>query len=396
MVFVSARDLEHNLRGLMAVVGGRAAFPVIKANAYGHDAAQVAALLAGRFSIGDVPMFCVARSAELVPLLALPVDQDFLILSHFDWEWHLDHPHHEGVVWSLTSREDLEKWRSRARDLPQLSRVHLKINTGMNRLGVSLTQLTAMLPFLKTCVSEGLQLEGIFTHFWNADGDTATDTEAQVAQFATAVKLLSDAGLVHSFTWIHAENSAALRWHLAMPRVGRLAFRPGIHLWGYGINEDYLQRDEVALSLRPALAVAAPLRQVREIQRGEGLSYGWAYCNQQDSLWVATVPLGYADGIPRAMSWDGDGSPRGYLIVEGKRCPIISTVTMDMVMIALETSLVSKLQTDGDAVVAYWIHPEHQSVSKVAGFTNMITYEVLCRLSARLPRRFVDSWEELP
>lgn len=401
-VFVCSSALEHNLRHLLNVAqnnlgtrGPAVAFPVIKANAYGHDAAQVASFLAQKFTKDSLPIFCVARSAELGPLLALNSDRDFLVLSQMDWDWHLQHASTPHVIWTLASFDDLELWQQKGSRIPELSRVHLKINSGMNRLGLSLNQFESILPLLKKCVQQGLKIEGIFTHFWNSDAKTSEDSLQQLDVFAKAIELLNAHGMLNDKTWIHAENSASLRWRLPLPERGRVAFRPGIHLWGYGLDRDYEEHDETCAKLQSAFAVGAPVRQMRTLSLGEGLSYGWKFKSSQDQTYVASVPLGYADGIPRSLSWDGQGKPRGFLVIEGKSCPIISTVTMDMVMVAVDLSTFQKFHNKQN-VFAYWIHPEHQSVSLVASRLHTITYEVLCMISTRLPRLMRDSFEDLP
>lgn len=395
-VFIFTKALEHNLRHLIKVAAGRPVFPVIKANAYGHDAVQVALFLSSAFSKKEVPMFCVARSTELLPLWNLPIERDFLILSQVDWDWHLSQKPHENIVWTIASKEDLEVWQSKARGSKYLQRAHLKINTGMNRLGFSIQELKDVLPLLKSCLAEGLLLEGIYTHFWNSDDVSDKDSKHQVEQFAQGLKILEAAGVVNSHTWIHAENSAALRWKLSFPGMGRLAFRPGIHLWGYGLDERYSQTDESCKNLIPALAVGAPIRQLRELKQGEGLSYAWRFRCSNPSTWIASVPLGYADGIPRSLSWDGKGLPKAYLIINQEKCPIVSTVTMDMVMVEVSKNLAVAINKNKNPTYAYWIHPEFQRASNLAQNTlNTITYEVLTMISSRIPRVVKNTLEEI-
>ncbi len=392
--FVCADALIHNLRHLIEVSAGRPAFPVIKADGYGHGAVPVAKLFARSFSITEVPFFCVARTCEAELLANLKLQQKILILSQVDWDWHAHNPQASaGISWVLTSPHDLEIWFARRSELSHLDQIHLKINTGMNRLGLNLADLENMLPALRKAVDAGLVIEGVMTHFWNADAACGQDSRDQMQVFASAISLLERHSFVNDKTWIHVENSAALKWHLDIPAIGRAAFRPGIHLWGYGLNNEYFTSDETAKALRPALALGAPVRQVQSLASGAKLSYGGRFQNKSvEAIRVATIPLGYADGISRSLSWDGQGAARGYLTIDGKRCPIISTVTMDMVMVQLSASI-TNLNSDK---FAYWIHPDYQNVYDIADSLQTITYEVLCRISHRVPRVLVESWGDLP
>ena len=392
--FVDTSALARNLRLLMQAARGKVAFPVIKAQAYGHDAALVARALSAEFSVDQMPYFCVARSTELAPLALLGLPQKFLLLSEVDWEWHAQNSHVANLAWALVSAGDLRRWTEHRARVTTLNHVHLKINTGMNRLGLREGDVRELLPKLKAAVRDGLVVEGVMTHFWNSDAGTSADTETQAQTFARVLKLLESEGLLTETTWVHAENSAALRWQLPSETKARWAFRPGIHLWGYGLDAEYRRVDKFTRQLSPAMAVGAPIRQLLTLAPEEGLSYGWRYRHAGPSSYrVATVPLGYADGIPREFSWDGRGSAKVFLVVKGKLCPIISTVTMDMVMIKLDAGIANAVNED---TYAYWLHPKHQTAYDIAEQMRTISYEVLCRVSARVPRRAIAGEGDLP
>ncbi|HVJ64700.1 MAG TPA: alanine racemase [Bdellovibrionota bacterium] len=392
--FVDTSALAKNLRLLMGAARGKAAFPVIKAQAYGHDAALVARALSAQFTVDEMPYFCVARSTELATLAPLGLPQKLLLLSEVDWDWHAQNSHLSSLAWALVSLGDLRRWTENRTRVSTLNHVHLKINTGMNRLGLREGDAREWMPKLKSAVREGLVVEGVMTHFWNSDASTPADTEAQAKSFSRVLKLLESEGLLSPTTWVHAENSAALRWQLPSDAKARWAFRPGIHLWGYGLDAEYRRTDKFSRLLSPAMAVGAPIRQIQTLAPDEGLSYGWRYRHTgSGSYRVATVPLGYADGIPRDFSWDGRGSAKGFLVVRGKLCPIISTVTMDMVMIKLDASIANAVNEE---TYAYWLHPKYQTAYDIAEQMRTISYEVLCRVSARVPRRAIAGEGELP
>jgi alanine racemase len=390
--FVCSSALVHNLQHLIKVAGGRPAFPVIKAHGYGHDAAQVASLYAHHFSLDEVPIFCVARSSEASALTGASLKQDVLILSSIDWVWHEENPSHN-ILWTMADFQDLEEWQNRRHRLAHFGRMHLKINTGMNRLGITPAELKENLATLKKAKADGLKIEGLMTHFWNSDADTDQDVQNQQKLFSECHQWLLQEKILSDSAWVHSENSAALRWKLTTQASTREAFRPGIHLWGYGVDAKYSANDLVTKELIPAMAVGAPLRKIFSLNPGQSLSYGWRFQNtSKQTRRVATIALGYADGIDRSLSWDGTGTPKGCLYIHGVACPIISTVTMDMVMVLLDDSL-KNLSTK---TFAYWIHPEHQSVYDHASRLKSISYEVLCRVSYRLPRLYLESFGSLP
>ncbi len=217
-----------------------------------------------------------------------------------------------------------------------------------------------------------LDLEGVWTHFAVADELDESFTVEQLARFDATVASLGACGVRPAL--LHAANSAGAMWH---PRSRYDLVRCGIALYGLAPCVDGLDRAPVP-RLRPALALKARVSHVRELQAGERLSYGLRYQLGQDSL-VATVPLGYADGVTRALSSTG-----GEVLVGGRRRPIAGTVTMDQILVdcgpgsevAVGDEVVFLGRQGGESITAWdW-----------ARRTGTIAYEVVCGISGRVPR----------
>jgi len=390
--YISKSALLENMRVLKAAASGSVPLPVVKADAYGHSNKIVLRELTKAYSKADLPMFCLARLSEAKGLADKFSDRDFLIFSAFEWDQAEKLKHLKNIVWTLADFSDLKKWAELSEEAQAaFSRVHINVNTGMNRLGIAPNKLKELCLRLERTK---LKVEGVYTHLWDSDAITEIESQKQLVVFKGALKSLQEAKIITSDTWVHIDNSAAIRWSLDLGGYGRRAFRPGIHLWGLGLDQAFYDRDNFVKKLKPVMAVGAEVRQARKIHAGEGLSYGWRMKAESD-IFVASVPLGYADCIDRFFSWNGKGPHNGSLWIKGFECPILSTVTMDMVMVKIDKMIFSELE-QGKVLHAYWIHPKYQSAYDIASKLQTITYEVSCRVQQRIQRVLVEDWGQLP
>jgi alanine racemase len=332
---------------------------VVKANAYGHGAVAVAraALDAGASWCG------VALVEEGLELRAAGVEAPILVLSEFP-------PGSESVALahrltpSLYSGEGLVRLAAATRGPVG---VHVKVDTGMHRAGVWPPE--DLVPFLRAIADAGLGVEGIWTHLAKSEDDAET-TAAQLARYAAALDEAKAAGFTPTLR--HAANSGAVLRH---PESIYDLVRPGIALYGIapepGVGVDR--------GLRPALTWRSAVSFARRLRAGERLSYGHRYELASDAM-IATVPVGYADGYPRAAS------SRADVLIQGHRCRVAGNVTMDQLLVDC-----GELQVEaGDEVVLLGSQGEVRiDAWELGRHADTIAYEIVTRIGERVPRAYV-------
>ncbi len=364
-------DLEAvaaNVRALCGVVAPAGLCAVVKADGYGHGALAVsrAALGAG------ASWLAVAMAAEAVPLREAGIDAPVLVLAEPSPGEH-DAVVALGLRPTVYTRQGIEGLaaavaRAGAGTLP----VHLKVDTGMHRVGAA----TGDARVLAAAVAEQpeLVLEGLWTHCAVADQPAHPFTTVQARRFAAVVEELSLAGLRPPL--VHVANSAAA---LDRPELRHDLVRCGITVYGLDPSPALHGR----APLRPALRLVARVSLVRTVPAGEGLSYGLVHRCARDSV-VATVPLGYADGVPRRFSEVG-----GEVLLGGRRRPVVGTVTMDQLLVdcgAADEPLAAAVAPGDEVVLIGEQGDERIGAEEWAERLGTIAYEVVCAISARVPR----------
>ncbi len=366
-IVVDLESIRHNARLLRAKLApGVRMMACVKAYAYGHEPVETARALLAE----GVEELCVATIEEGVLLRAAGIRAPILILGAFPCESAETLIANDLTV-TVFAETHITALAKAGRALGLSPKVHLKVDTGMTRLGVRTED--ELLDVAQLCISRGLFIAGIYTHF--AFADEALDetfTDRQLAMFQNAVARLRAAGIDPGV--VHAANSAGL---LRSPSYHLDMVRPGIALYGYHPAPQWGQ----ALALRPALSVYARIVRIADVPAGTSVGYGCAYTCAGASR-IATLPLGYADGIPRAAG-------RGAQVdVGGRAAPIVGRVCMDQLMIDVT-------ETDarvGDVVQVYGAALGCAgSLQATADVLETISYELLCRLSMRLPRVIAHS-----
>ncbi len=360
--------IASNYRVLAAFVGdaardaGRAAprvMPVVKANAYGHGAARVALAL----EAAGAPMLAVADIEEGILLRESGVRVPVLVfgaLSISDPEGLFTHAL-TPTVSTPGAAATLE--RAAAARGVRLA-CHLKIDTGMNRLGFRHDNLARTVPPL--VASPHLQVTSVYTHFATADDHEHPLFAQQSERFQAALATLASLGLVPGE--IHAANSAAL---VRDERVWYDLVRPGLLI--YGVNPP---PGTTTLALRPAMSLLSRVVSVKDMRAGEGVGYGMRFTANEPRR-IAVVPAGYADGIDTRLA------NRGWVLVRGRRVPVVGSVCMDMMMIDVTGMDVSP----GDEVVIVGRQgDEVLDVREVAATVGTIPWDLLCRVGARIER----------
>jgi len=370
---ISASAIAHNVRALKSVIGDASLCAVVKANGYGHGAplAATAALDGGADSLA------VAIVDEGIELRGAGVSTPILLLAEIPPETIPDALANE-LTLTIGSFEGAQAAISSAETIGGRHRVHLKVDTGMHRLGVAPDEVDVVVDAL--LASPAIDLEGLYTHFSVADGSSAEDrafTRAQIKSFDGVVAALSARGV--SPRVLHSANSAGA---LGYPEARRSMVRVGLSLYGYlpqgwlsGALEEKKQKLEAALTLRTQVVA------VRRVAAGERPSYGRSRALEHDAT-IATVPFGYADGYPRRLFEAG-----ADVLINKKRYPLAGNVTMDQLLVDVGDDVVAL----GDDVVLLGRQGgEVISAEDWANWANTITWEILCGIGARVPRVLVE------
>lgn len=361
---VNLAHLRHNLRVLERAAGGAPIWAVLKADGYGHGAKAVARTLERAGAAG----FCVALLEEGIELRQAGIGRPILVMGG-----------HYGRAYAELIRHDLTPV---VHDLSQLDalaeevrfsgaepiKIHLKVDTGMGRLGIVPDQVRDVAEAIRRAPE--LRLEGLMTHFACADGWDQASIEGQLDRFDQALGTVRSAGL--SPTLRHAANSAAVLKH-ARARLDMV--RPGIALFGVEPHPG------TTPELKPVMRVRTEILAVRDLMPGMSCGYGATWRAARPSR-IATIPMGYADGLSRALS------NRGQVLVRGRKVPIVGTVSMDMAMIDV-TDLKDVKLGDECVVLGTQKGPEGEATitaQEIAQELGTIPWEVLTSVSRRVPR----------
>ena len=363
-VAVDLDAVRANIGALAGSAAPAALLATVKADAYGHGAVPVAlaAVEAGAAFLG------VAFVEEGIELRDAGIDAPILLLSEPPPTAAPAVIAHQltPLVYTVHGIDALAKAVVDAGASPHA--VHLKVDTGMHRVGCAPADAVALAEMI--AARDELRLEGLATHLAVADELDSSYTDAQLDAFDAVIDAITDR--VGRPAVVHAANSAGL---LAHPRARYDLVRAGIAL--YGITPvDEAVADVV---LRPALSLHARVSFVKQLDAGTRVSYGLRYTLPRASR-IATVPVGYADGVPRAL-----GAAGGEVLVHGVRCPIAGTVTMDQLLVDVGDLDVA---VDDDVVLLGAQGDDEITADEWAARLDTIPYEVVTRLGSRLPRRY--------
>ncbi|MHB1210313.1 MAG: alanine racemase [Acidimicrobiales bacterium] len=370
---ISASAIGHNVGVIKELLGETKLCAVVKANGYGHGAQLTAkAMLAG-----GADSLAVAIVDEGIELRGSGVSAPILLLAEIPPDTILDALTHS-LTLTVGSLEGAHAAVAAAEQLGGVHRVHLKIDTGMHRMGVDPSEVERVVDVLLACSM--IDLEGIYTHFPVADGSSGESrafTRHQIEVFDDVLAALDARGVRPRI--VHLANSAGT---LGYPSARRTMARVGLALYGY-LPEGWLASELEArgLSLIPALSLHAQVVAVRHLEAGERPSYGRNRALTK-SAYVATVPFGYADGYPRRLFEAG-----AQVLINQQRYPLAGTVTMDQLVIDCGDDEVRP----GDHVVLLGRQgAESVSAEEWARLGETITWEILCGIGARVPRVLVD------
>ena len=357
--------IGHNTQLFKEIVGPEVTVLVsLKADAYGHGALRVARTVVrnGAEWLGVAPV------SEAAPLRQVGVDAPILVFGYIA-PWQAREAVRMNLRATVFTAELARALSQAATDLGSQIRVHIKVDTGMARLGMRAEEVEGVVRFVKEAQAlPGLVVEGIFTHFATADSADQTYALLQWERFERVLAALDARGLRPPI--IHAANSAAA---LTLPQARYDMVRPGIAIYGLAPSDE----TPLPAGFRPALAFKTQVAQVKEIPAGEGVSYGATYVTTSPTR-IAVLPVGYADGFRRApANW-------GEVLVRGQRAPLLGRVCMDQCMIDV-TNIPGVRQ--GDEVVLIGRQGDDElTADEIARKLGTISYEVTAELLARVPR----------
>jgi alanine racemase len=371
--------VKHNLHQLKSLTTPTTAImAVVKADAYGHGAVEVAKTLVEQ----GVPYLAVARFSEAMVLRHAGLTVPILLFGHTYPEYLGQMLRHD-VRPSINTVDSARILSEAARGRKRKVRVHVKIDTGMGRLGVLCDGLAlpdpdkssrkrAVQAVLEIASLPHMEVEGIYTHFANADHPDASRIDLQFSLFMDVVSDLRKNGLEPQFR--HAANSAAL---IRRPETHLEIVRPGIALYGLSPSAT-IGKDQI--DLRPAMSIKTSVIQLKTVPSGFKVSYGGTHQTERPTT-LATVPIGYADAYSRLLS------SRGYMLVRGQRAPIVGRVCMDLTV--LDVGHIPDVAPEDEVVVLGRQGDDEITAHEIAELIQTIHYEIISTITARVPRVFV-------
>jgi alanine racemase len=370
---ISASAIAHNVRAIKAVVGESLICAVVKANAYGHGA-EMAAKAA---LIGGADLLAVAIVDEGIELRDAGVTAPILLLAEVPPE-ALSDALANNLTLTIGSLEGALAAAAAAVKSGGVHKVHVKVDTGMHRMGVAPEDVREIVAVLVK--SPSIDVEGLYTHFSVADGSTGDArafTRSQIEAFGEVVVALALDGVTPAL--LHAANSAGA---LGYPEARLSMVRIGLSLYGY-LPEPWLAAalEEKGQHLEPALTLRAHVSAVRRVQAGERPSYG-RHRALENAATIATVPFGYADGYPRRLFASG-----AQVLINAKRYPLAGMVTMDQLLIDCGDDPV---QVGDDVVLLGRQGDDAITADEWAAHAGTISWEILCGVGARVPRTLVS------
>ncbi|HWO41456.1 MAG TPA: alanine racemase [Candidatus Eisenbacteria bacterium] len=360
--WIDLEALRWNIRQIREKVGPQVKIlSMVKANAYGHGAPAIAAALAAAGSNA----FGVATVEEGMELRRAGVRQPIIVVAGV-YPAQIDLFFDHGLTPVVHDIESLKRLEAAVRSRGTSCAVHLKVDTGMGRIGLAAAECGSWLPEIQKL--QALKVEGVFSHFSHAESVEGDYTRRQLAVFHDVLGSLKAAGIRPALT--HLANSAAT---VTLRAAYFDMVRPGLILYGI-----YPSREmEGQIALKPVLSWHTRILQLKRVPAGSSISYGQTFVTARPSL-IATLPVGYADGYPRLLS------NRGAVLVRGSRAPVVGRVCMDLTMV--DVTDIRGVQQGDEVVLLGRQGGETISADEIAAWSDTISYEILTSIGSRVPR----------
>lgn len=361
--------LAHNVREIRRVTRPQAeVMGVVKADAYGHGVKEVAQTLLEN----GVTRLAVSMLDEAIQLRQCGISVPILVLSDMEPE-RVEEILRYDVTQTIFSYEFAEHLSRQALAMGRRATVHIKVDTGMGRVGFAYGVAPEMVQRIVAC--EGLLVEGLYTHFAVSDEIDESYTRLQFQRFMDICSKLSEAGI--SIPVKHVANSAAI---IRFPEMHLDMVRAGVIL--YGLYPSTVTR-QGTLDLRPTMSLKSRVTMVKTVPEGTYLSYGCTVRTKRETR-LATIPIGYADGYTRLLG------NRARVLIHGQFAPVLGRICMDQCLVDV-TDLTEEVRS-GDEVVLFGRQGEAElSADEVAGLAETIHYELVCIVGKRVPRIYMKN-----
>lgn len=366
--------LERNIKKITSsCTQGCELMAVVKADAYGHGDIQLSQKLS---SLG-IRYFAVSNIDEAENVRSVCPSSDILILGYTNPEYAKELISNN-IIQGILSYENALAFSQAAENSDAPLRCHIKLDTGMGRVGLKFrTPSECADEIIRICELPGLAVEGIYTHFSCADSDVPNDisyTEAQKEFIEKTYEIVRTVLKENAPLHLHYLNSAGLMY---LKNTRSTLARAGIILYGLMPNSSL----ELPIELEPVMELKTVISHIKEIDKGDFISYSRTFCAER-KMKIATMPIGYADGYPRALS------SKSQVIINGKRCNIIGRICMDQMM--CDVSNIENVSC-GDTVTLFGIDGDERiTADELASLYGSIGYELVCGISKRVPRIFSE------
>lgn len=360
-------SLAHNIKEVRRITNKEAIVTaVVKANAYGHGSIEAAKV----FLENGANRLAVATLSEAVELRRADIDAPILILGYTPDSQHKIAVEND-IIEAIYTLESAEKLSQVAGNLNKKAKVHIKVDSGMGRIGFPPVD-SSIDKIEKISKLPNLEIEGIFTHFAKADEVDKAYTGKQFKNYKWVIEKLEDKNIQIPIK--HVSNSAAT---IDLPEYNLNMVRGGIMIYGLYPSDEV---DKEKVSLKPAMTLKAKISHLKEVPEGTGISYGQIFVTKRKSK-IATIPIGYADGFTRLLT------SKAEVAIKGKRAPIVGKICMDQCMIDVTDIEDVKV---GDEVVLFGDGTNGvPHIDEVAEKLGTINYEIVCMVGRRVPRVYI-------
>ena len=366
--YIDLDAILHNLEQMHAHIDADTKImAVIKADAYGHGSVPIAWEME---ELSYVHGYGVASVEEAMQLRNANIKKPILVLG-YTFPYSYETLINQEIIPTVFRSDMLHELDETAARLGVKAAVHIKVDTGMARIGIQPDEEGAC--FVKEALAcENLSVEGIFTHFAKADEADKAAANKQLENFLTFVTKCEE-GNNYKFPFVHCSNSAGI---LDMPQANLDLVRAGIILYGMWPSDEV---NKEVISLMPVLSLKSHITYIKEVNEGTPVSYNGIFTTSQKTK-IATIPVGYADGYPRNLTG------KGYVLIHGKKAPIIGRICMDQFMV--DVTAIPECR-EGDEVTLIGKDGEYNiSIEELGNLSGRFNYEFACEIGKRTPRVF--------
>ena len=367
---INLDNLAFNFHSVKDFVGKNIEYmAVVKADAYGHGAVRCAR----QFEKENVDWFAVALPEEGLELRKNGIAKPILCLGGF-WDGQENLLLENNLTPVIYRLEQAEKLDKNANNRKTVANIHIKIDTGMGRIGVRFDIISEFVKSLKNYQS--LNVEGLMTHFAAADNLAENDfTNEQINKFNEAVNIFEDNGFRPKYKDL-ANSPAAVAHENSLGNMVRLG---GVL---YGLGGDVLPKNIEKPELRAVMSLYSRISHLKKVPKGESLGYSRTFITERDSL-IATIPIGYHDGYNRCFS------NRGRVIINGFFAPIVGRISMDWTI--LDVTNIPNVKLNDEVILIGEQSNKKITAEDLAELNGTISYEITCGISCRVPRKYVES-----